>query len=128
MKCFSAHSPPFGWVDDSREGVRHDVKIRRDFQPVEFDIIAGVDDDGQHGRVGNPVKAEKQSRSANTSAERRDFMAREFLAFDQRHETHAEMARTNLTQAARCLAAPPSTEKGLPRRAGPFWRPFPRPA
>src|SRR5437016_11396658 len=49
MECFSANSPSFCRVDDSRERVRHDVKIGRDFQPVEFDIIAGVDDDGQAG-------------------------------------------------------------------------------
>jgi len=102
MECFAANSPPFCWVDDSRERVRHDVKIRRDSQPVEFDIIAGVDDDGQRGGVENLVKTQKQSRGADTSAKRRNSMARDFLAFDGRHETAAERARMNLTQEVRC--------------------------
>src|ERR1700746_1393103 len=101
MECFSANSPSFCRVDDSRERVRHDVKIGRDFQAVEFDIIAGVDDDGQAGRGRNLEKAIKQFRSANTAADRRDFM--ESLAFDERHETAAEMAKTNLTQELRCV-------------------------
>src|SRR6266550_4269292 len=101
MECFSANSPSFCRVDDSRERVRHDVKIGRDFQPVEFDIIAGVEDDGQAGGGRNFVKAQKQSRSANTAAERRDFT--EFSTFDEWHETAAEMARMNLTQELRCV-------------------------
>ena len=60
VKCFSAKTPAFGGIDDSREGVGDDVEVGRDFQSVKDNVVAGVDDDGQVARVHDFIETAKK--------------------------------------------------------------------
>jgi len=55
MKGFAAHAPSFGGIDESSECVSDDVQVRRNFQTVHNDIVAGVDDDGEVARIHGMV-------------------------------------------------------------------------
>ncbi len=60
VKCFSAKTPAFGRIHNPGEGVGDDVQVRRDFQSVKNDVIAGVNDDGQVSRVHDFIETEEK--------------------------------------------------------------------
>ena len=60
VKRFAAKSPAFLRIDDSGKRVGNDVEVGGDSQAVEDDVIAGVDDDGQQGRVHRFIKTEEE--------------------------------------------------------------------
>ena len=60
MKRFPTNPPAFCGIDDSRQGVSHDVEVRRNLQAVENDVVAGVDNDRQQARVHHFIKTEEQ--------------------------------------------------------------------
>ncbi len=49
VEGFGAQAPAFFLIDDSGESVGDDVEVGGNFQAVEDDVVAGVDDDGQVG-------------------------------------------------------------------------------
>ena len=51
VKSFGAKAPAFFLVDYSGESVADYVQVWRNFQAVENDVVAGIDDDGQFGWV-----------------------------------------------------------------------------
>jgi hypothetical protein len=57
VEGLAAKSPAFCRVDDAGQRVGHDVEVRRNFQPVEGDVIAGIDDRGEARGVGDVVEA-----------------------------------------------------------------------
>ena len=86
MKSVTPNPPAFRWVNNSRQRVRHDVEIRRDFQPVKDDIVPSVDDDGQRLRLQHFIKPEKQFGCAHSTGKRRYVLAPDLLLFGWRHE------------------------------------------
>ena len=60
MEGIPANSPPFGRIDNSRQRVRHDVQVRADFQPVQHNVVTGVDNDGQDRGVHHFIKPKQQ--------------------------------------------------------------------
>lgn len=76
MKRFAAHAPAFGGIDDAGQRVRDDVQVGRNFQAVQDDVIAGIDDDGEVVRIHGAIKTEKQFRCADTAGKSCD---REFF-------------------------------------------------
>lgn len=56
MKGFSADAPTRRGIDDSGKRIRDDVEVGRNFQAVEDDVIAGVDDDGERMGIHRVVE------------------------------------------------------------------------
>ena len=85
MERFPPNPPAFGRIDDSRQRIRHNVEIRRNFQPVQDNVIPGVDDDAQRRRVHHLVEPKKQLRRPDAAAQRGYRAA--FENFDGSHES-----------------------------------------
>ncbi len=47
VKGFATESPALRGVDDASKRIGDDVEVGRDFQAVESNVVAGVDDDRQ---------------------------------------------------------------------------------
>jgi len=60
MKCFAAHAPTGGRIHHAGERVRDDVEVGGDFEAVEDDVVASVDDDGEHVGIHRMVEAEEK--------------------------------------------------------------------
>jgi hypothetical protein len=60
VKRLAAKSPAFCGIDDAGQRVRHDVKIGGNFQSMERDVVAGVDDSGEACGISDIVEAKQQ--------------------------------------------------------------------
>ena len=72
VKRLAPEAPAFSGIDDPRQCVRHDVEIRRNFQPMENDVVTGVDDGSQARWIHNVIEAEQQLRRADASGQCRN--------------------------------------------------------
>src|SRR5579864_8884655 len=72
MKGFAAVPPALRGIDEAGQRVRDNVQVRRDLQPVERDVVPGVDDDGQFARVHDFVETEEELRGTHAAGESGD--------------------------------------------------------
>ena len=76
MKGFAAYAPAGRGIHDPGERVGDDIEVGRNFQAVEDDVVAGVDDDSEGVGIHCMIETEEKFRRADTTCEGGD---REFL-------------------------------------------------
>jgi hypothetical protein len=60
MKRFAAHAPARNGINDTSERIGNDVEVWRNFQAMQNDIVARVDDDRKVVWIHRIVQAKKK--------------------------------------------------------------------
>ena len=64
LKGVASNSPSLDGIDDTGEGIEHDVDVRADRQAMQFDIVGRIADDGDIFRIKTPDKSLNKLRRA----------------------------------------------------------------
>src|SRR6266851_7583192 len=75
VKGFATESPALRGVDDAGKRIGDDVEVGRDFQAVESNVVAGVDDDRQCAGIHHLVQAEEEFGGAYAASQGGDGFA-----------------------------------------------------
>src|SRR5260370_22034829 len=106
VKGFATESPALRGVDDASKRISDDVEVGRDFQAVQSNVVAGVDDDCQCAGIHQLVQAEEEFGGAYAASQGGDgfrFRGRHDLASS--HSTWSVDSHVEVLQPSSSLGS-----------------------
>src|SRR5216684_49757 len=114
VERFATESPALRGVDDASKRIGDDVEVGRDFQTVESNVVAGVDDDRQCAGIHQLVQTEEEFGGAYATGEGGDgFPFRDRHDLASSHSTWSVDSHVEVLQRSSSLGSPRDRSDGF---------------